>query len=387
MGVRARASRHRHTHTPTASCCHCHVHPPLQIIGTLAATFGSDVGAAVARRVADASCSSEGAALARLRCLCAAAAAAAAPAGELPAHEQQLLRDVGRAQFALLRRLARSRAAPIRAGARAAFRGCVLSRPQLAGVYCRLAALPGVEEVACEAVRELVLLLREAGVVAAAATGAVKAPHVALTAAEWTATVQPRLLESAVRLVTSTAAAAASGSAASSPAAAVSVEDVAAMGPLLATATPEQVRTLLLPALGRALKTRPDAVLPLAAHVLGALTVDVGAAGLDEHVLPAVLVAAVCGTRDDVRAHAAELARAAAAHVADAAALARCIAGVSDTLVKKKATVPLWQARQGLVRVLHAVVAGARGSCVGLAGAPLQLVAAEALTALVGGVL
>ena len=300
-------------------------------------------------------------------------------------------------QFSLLRRLARSPVASIRSSALAAFRDCLTSQPAMAAAYARLVVYPGLEEVAPEATGVLVTLLQEAGIAAAgrgkasvnsdsfSKGGKKLAASIGLAPEQWASSVQPTLMEAAVKMLTGTAqpGTAAAAAAASTPA--PTAADAAALAPLFGTATADQVTSLLLPALGKGLKSRTDGVLPLAHVVLTSLTTDVSK-GVEEHLLPTLLSAASNGTKDEARAHAAELARAVGAHTADPAVLGKVLTGLSDIIVKKKATVPLWQSRFGLTKAVEALVAGAASSVVGLPLSAAAKLAGDAAAMLVAAV-
>lgn len=250
--------------------------------------------------------------------------------------------------------------------------------------------LPGVEEVASEAAGHLVALLTEAGIARTGSGGEATsasslASSIGLSGDEWSTSLQPRLLEAAVKLVTG-ATAAGTGAAAAAAAGSVTVPDVVALAPLFATATAAQAASLVLPALGRALKSRADAVLPLSGPLLGALSVDISG-GVEEHLLPTLTSAAVNGARDDVRAWACDLARAIGSHAADGAVLGKVAAALADVLIKKKVSVPLWQARHGLTKALVSLVTGARASVVGLPPAALAKLATDAGATLVAAAL
>jgi hypothetical protein len=137
--------------------------------------------------------------------------------------------------------------------------------------------------------------------------------------------------------------------------------DMRAYAALLQRLSDAQVATTLLPALGKALKTRVEAVLPCVAGILAALPTGSGsgavAKGFEEQLLPVLLAQASLG-KDDHHCAVADATAALARHLSlcgATASVAKLTGGLVDIVTKKKASVPLWQSRHGVARALAAV--------------------------------
>ncbi len=134
---------------------------------------------------------------------------------------------------------------------------------------------------------------------------------------------------------------------------------VSAWAGVLAAASPAQVTALLLPAFAKALKARPDALLPLVTEVVAIC----GSAGAEAEkcwadvVAPAALSQAIA-SKDEGRPGAFAAAEGLGRSAGCDAACARVVSGVRDTLTKGRTSVPLWSSRLGAVRLLQAVGSG-----------------------------
>lgn len=169
------------------------------------------------------------------------------------------------------------------------------------------------------------------------------------------------LLEAVCRLVTS------GGSATVRPA------DVQRFSPIIAAASASQVTGVIVPAMSKGMKARGESILPNMPAVIAALPTRINGAAAASAISSggdaAVIAAAVdklvdesfaaplqthgASSKDELRAVAADVAASIGRVVTDpSVAISKVVAGIITTLTTKKATVPLWQARHGLVSVL-----------------------------------
>ena len=329
--------------------------------------------------------------LSRLRVLCAAVAG-------LPEDDRtpEELSDLARAQFVALHAIAApgARTGDLRFARTAehVLERCIRSDARFLAAYAVLVASPANDDVAGPAVRLLVFMSVQATTTTGgkgASPAATAAATAASTPGAWTNTLQPALLDAAMRTLFSPNANSSGGGAR------VSAASLAwGYSDLLATVTPAQLASILLPALNRALKSRAEATWPIAAALLRccrrAALPESGASPADDAgaLLAAAVAAAGNGsTTEELRGAAVELLGALCERSADETLPCRAVAAVADILLKKKASVPLWQSRLGLTRALEVVVRGAHaaapsqdGDCIG------PKVAAEALATLVAAV-